>query len=62
MLKVVDALAAADGGHHTSHRPFLAMASIVIMGSQKSLLEQCTLVSDYPTAELKTIQIPPPWC
>jgi hypothetical protein len=32
------------------------------MGCRKSLLEQRTLVSDYPTAELKTIQIPPPWC
>jgi hypothetical protein len=54
-LKVVDALTATEGGHPTSQRLFLAIASIVITGSRKSLLEQRTLVSDYPTAELKTI-------
>jgi hypothetical protein len=64
MLKVVDALAVAEGGYHTSQWPFLAIASIVITGSRtrKSLLEQRTLVSNYATAELKTIQILPPWC
>jgi hypothetical protein len=60
VLKVVDALAVAEGGHHTSQWPFLAIASIVIVGSQKSLLEKRTLVSNYPTAELKTIRFLPP--
>jgi hypothetical protein len=59
MLKVVDALAAAEGGHHTSQWPFPAITSIVIVGSQKSLLEKRTLVSKYQTDELKTIRFPP---
>ena len=39
LLKVVDVLEAAEGGHHTSQWPFLAIVSIVIMGSQKSLVK-----------------------
>jgi hypothetical protein len=60
VLKVADAFVAAAGGHQTFQRPFPAITSIVITGSPKSLSKQRTLVSQYPTTDIETIQIPPP--
>jgi hypothetical protein len=60
--KVADALAAAEGGCHTSQQPFPAIASIVITGSRQSMLDKRTFFSNHPTADLKTIRIPPLWC
>jgi hypothetical protein len=55
-----------DGGSRgrTSRFPAAVsvIASIVIMGSPKSLSKQRTLVSQYHTTNVETIQIPPPWC
>jgi hypothetical protein len=39
-LNVMNALVATEGGHHTSQWLFLAIASIVITGSPKSLSKQ----------------------
>jgi hypothetical protein len=54
----MNALAATEGGHQTSQRPFPAIASIVIPGSPKSLSKQRTSVSQYPITEVEMIQIP----
>jgi len=61
-LNVMNVLVVAEVGHHTSQWPFPAITSIVITGSWKSLSQQCALDSNYPTTDIKTIRIPPPWC
>ena len=60
--KVVDALDAAEGGHHTSQQPFLVIASIITC-SRKSLLNVVPwLATTQPLTDLEKIRIPPPWC
>jgi hypothetical protein len=51
----MDELAATEGEHHTSQRPFPTIASIVITGSQKSMLDKRTFFRNHQATDLKTV-------